>query len=77
MRHLSEKPQVAYMLPLIVEPKELAKHLDEVVIFDLSREETYAQVHLPGAIHIHPAQTVRGEKPAVGKLPYYSQGGYP
>jgi thiosulfate/3-mercaptopyruvate sulfurtransferase len=57
------------MLPLIIEPEELAKHLDDVVILDLSREETYRQAHLPGAIHIHPGQLIRGEQPAVGKLP--------
>lgn len=61
------------MLPLIVEPQELANHLNEVVLLDLSREETYRQVHLPGAIHIHPAHLVRGEKPAVGKLPTLDQ----
>jgi thiosulfate/3-mercaptopyruvate sulfurtransferase len=61
------------MLPLIVEPEELVNHLDQVVILDLSREETYRQVHLPGAIHIHPGQTVRGEQPAVGKLPRLEQ----
>ncbi len=61
------------MLPLIVEPEELVDHLDQVVILDLSREETYSQVHLPGAIHVHPAHTVRGEKPAVGKLPRLDQ----
>lgn len=61
------------MLPLIIEPEDLANHLDEVTILDLSREETYHQVHLPGAIHVHPSHLVGGEKPAVGKLPALEQ----
>lgn len=61
------------MLPLIVEPEELAEHLEGVLILDLSREETYRQVHLPGAIHIHPSYLICGEQPAVGKLPNIEQ----
>jgi thiosulfate/3-mercaptopyruvate sulfurtransferase len=61
------------MFPLIVEPQELANHLNEVVLLDLSSEETYRQVHLPGATHIHPTHLIRGEKPAVGKLPTLDQ----
>lgn len=61
------------MLPLVVEPEDLNERLSDVVIYDLSREETYRQAHLPGAIHIAPAQLVRGEQPAVGKLPTLDQ----
>lgn len=57
------------MLPLIVEPETLEQHLSDVVLLDLSREETYRQAHLPGAIHIPPAMLISGERPAVGKLP--------
>ncbi len=61
------------MLPLVLEPAELNQHLDEVVVIDLCREENYLRAHVPGAIHVHPGQLIRGEKPAVGKLPTLEQ----
>lgn len=61
------------MLPLIVEPENLAPHLDDVMIIDLSSEETFAQAHLPGAIHVRPQELVSGQRPAVGKLPGLDQ----
>jgi thiosulfate/3-mercaptopyruvate sulfurtransferase len=58
-------------LPLIVEPTELAGHLndDDLQIIDLCRPEVYAKIHLPGAIHITPSELVSGVAPATGKLP--------
>jgi len=61
------------MLPLIIEPEALAPHLQDVLLIDLSREDTYFQVHLPGAIHIRPQDLVLGTPPAVGKLPTLDQ----
>ena len=61
------------MLPLIVEAEALAPHLKEVMLLDLSSEETYLQAHLPGAIHVRPRDLVLGERPAVGKLPTMDQ----
>jgi thiosulfate/3-mercaptopyruvate sulfurtransferase len=61
------------MLPLIIEPADLAPHLDDVLIIDLSSDATFAQAHLPGAIHIRPQELVSGERPAVGKLPHLDQ----
>jgi thiosulfate/3-mercaptopyruvate sulfurtransferase len=61
------------MLPLIVEAEALAPLLQDVMLLDLSREETYLQAHLPGAIHIRPQDLILGERPAVGKLPTIDQ----
>ena len=59
------------MLPALIEPEVLAENLDDdrLMIIDLSSDENYARFHLPGAIHVNPAELVSGVKPAVGKLP--------
>lgn len=58
-------------LGLIIEPEELARLLDDdqLLIVDLCSDEHYSRHHLPGAIHVSPAEIVSGIKPAVGKLP--------
>lgn len=58
-------------LPLIVEPAELEKNLglENLLIVDLCRPETYAQAHLPGAAHLDYAQIVAVQPPAMGLLP--------
>lgn len=58
-------------LPLIIEPTELAGHLNDegLLIIDLCRPEVYAKIHLPGAIHVTPSELVSGIAPATGKLP--------
>jgi len=63
------------LLPLIVEPAELEKHLgaESLLIVDLSRPETYAQAHLPGAVHLEYAQIVAARPPAMGMLPGAAQ----
>ena len=63
------------MLPLIVEPDVLEKALahDQLLLIDLCSEELYPRHHLPGAIHVSPAELVSGIKPAVGKLPPLSR----
>lgn len=59
------------MLPLLVEPQALASELtsENILIVDLCRDENYIQHHLPGAVHVSPAELICGVKPAVGKLP--------
>ncbi|MGI9321937.1 MAG: sulfurtransferase, partial [Pseudomonadales bacterium] len=59
------------MPDLIIEPAQLAKQLDDnnLLIVDLCQEKNWLQHHLPGAVHVHPAELVSGMKPATGKLP--------
>jgi thiosulfate/3-mercaptopyruvate sulfurtransferase len=63
------------LLPLIVEPAELEKHLgaEDLLIVDLSRPETYAQAHLPGAAHLDYVQIVTARPPAAAMLPSEEQ----
>jgi len=58
-------------LDLIIEASELEAKLNnpELLIVDISQGQTYAQVHVPGAIHINPSELICGIPPAVGKLP--------
>ena len=59
------------LLPLIVEPAELEKHLamENLLIVDLCKPETYAQAHVPGAVHLDYKQIVAARPPAMGLLP--------
>lgn len=59
------------MLPALVQAEELLPVLNDerIAIIDLCREEIYMKYHLPGAIHVSPAELVDGNKPATGKLP--------
>jgi thiosulfate/3-mercaptopyruvate sulfurtransferase len=62
-------------LPLLVEPAELEPHLgaEHLLIVDMNRPETYAEVHLPGAVHLDYSRLVRAEPPAMGMLPDEAQ----
>ncbi len=64
---MSEAP----LLPLLIEPDELQAHLDDprLLIVDMNRAETYAEVHLPHAVHLEYNSLVRKEPPAAGMLP--------
>ena len=63
------------MIPLLLEPKALAKLLqDETensahLIVDLCQEKNYEQHHISGAVHVSPKELISGDYPAVGKLP--------
>lgn len=59
------------LLPLLVEADVLQGHLDnpELIIVDLTKAETYAKGHIPGAVFLDYAQIVRMEKPVGGLLP--------
>lgn len=61
--------------PLVLEPSELASKLGDsgLLIIDLCNPQVYQQLHVPGAIHVHPQTTTAGTPPAPGKLPSLSQ----
>ncbi len=63
------------MLPLIVEPADLEKHLssDAILVIDLCKPEVYAQGHIPGAAHLEYGQIIAARPPAMGLLPDDSQ----
>ena len=56
------------MLPLLLEPADLAKHLgdDKLLIIDLSKPTIYVQAHVPGAIHLDFRRLQTGAQPAPG-----------
>lgn len=58
-------------LPLIIEPDELEKNLgsENLLIIDLCKDETYAQGHIPGAIHLQYPRIFHTEKPVMGLVP--------
>ena len=62
-------------LPLLIEATHLADALHEpkLLILDTSSADNYAKHHVPGAVHIAPAELQCGVKPAVGKLPTIEQ----
>lgn len=62
-------------LGLITEPDDLEPLLGDpgLLIIDVCQAQTYKQVHIPGAIHLNPAELVCGIPPASGKLPDMEQ----
>jgi thiosulfate/3-mercaptopyruvate sulfurtransferase len=58
-------------LPLLLEPDELEKNLgrDDLLVVDLSRPDTYARLHVPGAVHLDYAQIIAVQKPVMGLVP--------
>jgi thiosulfate/3-mercaptopyruvate sulfurtransferase len=58
-------------LPLIIEPADLERVLpnSDLLIVDVCQPAVYRQLHIPGAVHVHPAELVSGIPPATGKLP--------
>ena len=58
-------------LSLIIEPQELAQHLDDdhIIIVDLCKTEQYMQAHVPGAIHMDYRQVWTAHPPVMGLLP--------
>ena len=59
------------MLPLLLEPAELANRLedDNLLILDLSKPAVYVQAHVPGAIHLDFKRLQTGAQPAPGMIP--------
>lgn len=62
-------------LPLIAEPTDLEAQLDNdvLLIVDLCRPQTYAQAHIPGAVHVEYGQIVAARPPVMGLLPSEEQ----
>lgn len=59
------------MLGLVVEPGDLAARLGDegLLLVDLCRGENWRRGHVPGALHVEPAELVSGVPPATGRLP--------
>jgi len=59
------------LLPLLVEADVLQEHLGDskLLLVDLTKAETYAKGHIPGAVYLDYATIVRMEKPIGGLLP--------
>jgi len=55
----------------LLEPSELEPLLGDpqLLIVDLCNDGTYPRYHVPGAVHVSPAELVSGAPPATGKLP--------
>lgn len=62
-------------LPQLIEPEQLETLLqrDDIVIIDLSRAATHADMHIPGARYMDYNQIVRAKKPVMGLLPTSEQ----
>lgn len=58
-------------LPLILEPVELHPHLGDqgLLIVDLSKPESFARQHIPGAVNLDYVQLVTARPPVMGLLP--------
>jgi len=58
-------------LPLLIEPSELENHLQDPGLFllDLSKPESYADAHIPGAVHIEYQKIVSATPPVMGLVP--------
>ena len=57
----------------IIEPQALAELLDApprgLRLVQITAPDTFRQYHLPGALHVAPAELVDGRPPATGVLP--------
>jgi len=58
-------------LPLLLEPEELEKNLgrNDLLVVDLSKPETYARFHVPGAVHLDYARIIAARRPVMGLVP--------
>lgn len=63
---MTQKP-----LSRVLEPDQLEAQLgsNDLQIIDLSKPETYARMHIPGAVHLDYAQITAMDKPVMGLLP--------
>ncbi|MEX2366854.1 MAG: rhodanese-like domain-containing protein [Pseudohongiellaceae bacterium] len=62
-------------MDLIIEAQELEANLDnpDLLVVDVCQPQTYARIHIPGAVHVAPGELVCGIAPASGKLPELEQ----
>lgn len=67
----STHPPATTALSRLLEPEELARHLDDpnLLLVDLCSDTLYASAHIPGAVHVAPRELLSGEPPATGRLP--------
>lgn len=58
-------------LPMLIEAQALADNIQDadLLIVHVASAESYANAHIPGALHLPPSALVSGEKPATGSLP--------
>lgn len=61
--------------PLVIEAADLAQHLNDpnLLIIDLSDEETYNRGHIPGAVRVDTSRLMLGSGPVPNKLPTAAQ----
>ena len=59
------------LLPLLIEPETLEHHLgdDDILVVDLSKADTYRQLHVPGAVFLDYGQIIAARRPVMGLLP--------
>ena len=59
------------MLPLIAEPDDLEAKLgsENLLVIDVSKTDIYAQMHIPGALHIDYPLIVSAKPPIAGLIP--------
>ena len=57
--------------PLVIEADQLEPELEspEILLVDLCKHETYAQAHIPGAVHLEYPQIIAMRQPTLGLLP--------
>lgn len=57
--------------PATISPTALYERMrtENLLVLQVTAPQVYARAHLPGAVPIAPADLIRGEPPAVGKLP--------
>jgi thiosulfate/3-mercaptopyruvate sulfurtransferase len=62
-------------LGLLIQPAELEAVLTapDLLIVDTCQPQNWAQLHIPGAVHINPGEMLCGIPPAPGKLPSLAQ----
>lgn len=62
-------------LPLLLDAGTLREHLNapQLLLIDLCSTESYANGHLPGAIHLDPSRLLRGQGSVPNKLPTTEQ----
>ncbi len=58
-------------LGLLIDAEQLQPYLGhpQLCLIDLCRSSVYAQLHIPGAIHLRPAALVQAQDKAMGMLP--------
>lgn len=61
----------ASKLPLILEPDLLLQHLQDesILLVDVSKQDSYARFHVPGAIFLDYPAILHTQKPVMGLLP--------